>query len=184
MLFFLWHKSTPGSRAIVLQGLASFRDISRLRLLSMENTRRRFLQLSAGLAAASASIAAPTAPSLPTARIGKHEITRLILGSNPFYGYSHSSRHIDQHMREWGTPEHVCEALGEAEKNGITTFQTNGLGRETSDIERHRQQGGNLQVISLLKENPEQVVARVHPIAVAHHGENTDVAFRAKKMDD
>jgi hypothetical protein len=150
----------------------------------MENSRRRFLQLSASLAAASASTAAPAAPSLPTVRIGKHEITRMILGSNPFYGYSHASRGLDQHMREWGTPEHVCEALHEAEKNGITTFQTNGLDREMADVERHRDQGGKLQVIALIKEKPEETVARVHPMAVAHHGEVTDVAFRAQKMDD
>ena len=58
----------------------------------MDNTRRRFLQLSAGLAAESAIDAASAAPSLPTVRIGQHEITRMILGSNPFYGYSHVSR--------------------------------------------------------------------------------------------
>src|ERR1035438_6835397 len=132
----------------------------------MENTRRRFLQWSAGLAAASASSAAPSTPSLPTVRIGKHEITRLILGSNPFYGSSHASRTLDQHMREWGTPEHVCEALHEAEKNGITTFQTNGLDRGFTDIDRHRELGGKLQVIALIKEKPEETVARAHPIAV------------------
>jgi hypothetical protein len=150
----------------------------------MENSRRRFLQLSAGLAAASASTAAPAAPSLPTVRIGKHQISRMILGSNPFYGYSHASRILDQHMREWGTPENVCEALREAEKNGITTFQTNGGDRELADVQRHREQGGKLQVIALIKEKAEETVARIHPIAVAHHGEATDVAFRGQKMDD
>jgi hypothetical protein len=150
----------------------------------MENTRRRFLQLSASLAAASACTAATATPSLPTVRIGKHEISRMILGSNPFYGYSHASRVLDQHMREWGTPEHVTEALHEAEKYGITTFQTNGGDREISDIERHREQGGKLHAIALIKEKPEDVVARMHPIAVAHHGEVTDVAFRTQKMED
>jgi len=150
----------------------------------MEKTRRRFLQLSAGLAAVTVSTAAPAAPLFPTVRIGKHEISRIILGSNPFYGYSHASRMLDQHMREWGTPEHVCEALHEAEKNGITTFQTNGQEREIADVLRHREQGGKLQVISLIKEKPEENVASVHPIAVAHHGEVTDVAFRTRKMED
>ena len=140
--------------------------------------------MSAGLAAASASAAASAAPSLPTVRIGKHEITRTILGSNPFYGYSHASRGLDQHMREWGTPENVGEALHEAEKNGITTFQTNGSEREMSDVDRHREQGGKLQVIALIKEKPEETVARIHPMAVAHHGEVTDVAFRNQKMED
>lgn len=87
-------------------------------------------------------------------------------------------------MTEWGTPDHVVEALQEAEKNGITTFQTNSQDRAVSDVQRHREQGGRLKVISLMREKPEEVVARLHPIAVAHHGEATDAAFRNQKMDD
>ena len=150
----------------------------------LDDTRRRFLQLSAGLAAASAMNAAPAAPPLPTVRIGQHEITRMIIGSNPFYGYSHSSSALDQHMREWNTPEHVLAALKEAEKNGITTFQTNGNDRSLSDVEQHHAQGGKLKVIALIREKPEETVARVHPIAVSHHGEATDRAWQTQKMDD
>jgi hypothetical protein len=150
----------------------------------LEKTRRRFLQLSAGLAAVTASTAASAAPSLPTVRIGQHEITRMIIGSNPFYGYSHAARNLDEHMREWGTPEHVQAALAEAEKNGITTFQTNGGDREMSDVERHHANGGKLKVIALIREKPEVTVARVHPIAVSHHGEATDMAWKTQQMDD
>lgn len=150
----------------------------------LDNSRRRFLQMSAGLAAVSVMTAAPAASSLPTVRIGQHEITRLILGSNPFYGYSHAAPNLDLHMREWGTPEHVAEALAEAEKNGITTFQTNGGDRELSDVERHHAQGGKLQVFALIREKPEVTVARIHPLGVAHHGEATDAAWKAQKMED
>jgi hypothetical protein len=87
-------------------------------------------------------------------------------------------------MREWGTPEHVGEALHEAERQGITVFQTNGGDRELADIERHREQGGKLQVIALIKEKPEETVARIHPMAVSHHGEVTDVAFRKQQMNE
>jgi len=140
--------------------------------------------MSAGLAAASAVTAAPAASPLPTVRIGQHEITRLIIGSNPFYGYSHAAPNLDQHMREWSTPEHVMDALAEAEKNGITTFQTNGGDRALSDVEGHRARGGKLKVISLLREKPEEVVARIHPIGVAHHGEATDLAWKTQKIED
>lgn len=145
------------------------------------NTRRRFIQLSAGLAAGAGLSATP---SLPTVKLGKHEIGRLILGSNPFYGYSHSSRMLDQHMREWGTPENVCAALAEAERNGIDTFQTNGDERAIGDVLLHREGGGKLQVIALIRGNPEEAVRRMSPMAVAHHGELTDVLFRQRKMDD
>jgi hypothetical protein len=144
------------------------------------NTRRHFIQLSAAMAAA----AAPAPAGLPSVRLGKFEISRLILGSNPFYGYSHASRLLDQHMREWGTPANVCEALAEAERNGISTFQTNGDARAVTDIRLHREWGGKLQVIALIREKPEDAVASMTPIAVVHHGEVTDSLFRQQKMDE
>jgi hypothetical protein len=149
------------------------------------NTRRQFMQVSAGIAVAAAPLAAAatTAP-MPMGRLGKYEISRLILGSNPFYGYSHASRGLDQHMREWGTPDNVCGALEEAERNGVTTFQTNGNDRAITDIRRHRERGGKLQVIALIKEKPEDAVKEMRPIAVAHHGENTDALFRQERMEE
>jgi hypothetical protein len=121
---------------------------------------------------------------LPTVRLGKYEISRLIIGSNPFYGYSHTSRALDQHMLEWSTPEHVCAALQEAEWNGINTFQTNGGERAIADIALHRERGGQLQVIALIREKPEDAVKSMRPIAVSHHGEVTDALYRQQKMDD
>src|ERR1035438_6004985 len=108
------------------------------------NTRRQFLQVTAGLAAVSAAASGAAGPAaLPAVRVGKGEgtrlVSRMILGSNPFYGYSHASRTLDQHMREWGTPGNVCAALAEAERNGITTFQTNGNDRAITDIAMHRE---------------------------------------------
>ena len=122
-------------------------------MTNVASTRRRFIQLSTGLAAAGALTAAP----FPTAQLGKNTVSRLILGSNPFYGYSHSSRALDQHMREWGTPDNVCNALQEAERNGINTFQTNGDERAIADIRLHRERGGKLHVIALIREKPEDL---------------------------
>jgi thiamine monophosphate synthase len=121
---------------------------------------------------------------MPTVRLGKYSVSRLILGSNPFYGYSHASRLLDQHMREWGTPENVCAALRQAEQSGVTTFQTNGDARAITDIGRHREAGGTLQVIALVKQNPEDAVKAMRPVAVSHHGENTDALFRQQKMEE
>src|ERR1035441_1157555 len=71
------------------------------------NSRRSFLQLAAALGAlapAAGKAAAQPVPPLPTVKFGKFEITRLIVGSNPFYGYSHFNHTLDQLMREWYTP--------------------------------------------------------------------------------
>ncbi|MGO9893878.1 MAG: hypothetical protein ACLPX8_06665 [Bryobacteraceae bacterium] len=146
------------------------------------STRRQFIQVSAGIAAAGAPLAAAT--PLPTVRFGKHEITRLVIGSNPFYGYSHSSSALDRYMREWNTPENVCAALQEAERNGINTYQTNGSERGVADLRLHRERGGKLQAIALVAEKPEEAMAAMRPIAISHHGEATDALFRRQKMDD
>ena len=146
------------------------------------NTRRQFIRISTAIAAAGAPLAA--AATLPAAQLGKYEITRLIIGSNPFYGYSHTSRVLDQHMREWFTSDNVCAALQEAERNGINTFQTNGNDRAVTDIRLHRERGGKLHVIALIREKPEEAVAAMRPVAVSHHGEVTDALFRQQKMED
>jgi hypothetical protein len=149
--------------------------------MDMAKTRRQFIQISTGLAAAAVPLAAAPFPSV---QLGKYSISRLILGSNPFYGYSHSSRALDQHMREWGTPDNVCNALEEAERNGINTFQTNGDDRAAADVREHRERGGKLQVIALIRERPEAAVKNIRPIAVTHHGELTDSLFRQQKMEE
>ncbi len=141
-------------------------------------------QTTAASPAATGQTTTTTAPAaLPAIRLGKYTISRLILGSNPFYGYSHSSAALDRHMLEWATPEHVCQALDEAERNGITAFQTNARDRAVSDIGLYRQRGGKLQVIALVRGEPEDAVKMMRPMAVSHHGEATDVAFREQNME-
>ncbi|HZT82404.1 MAG TPA: twin-arginine translocation signal domain-containing protein, partial [Gemmataceae bacterium] len=98
---------------------------------SPASSRRRFLQQAAGLAAGAAL--APTAPAadqpkpdplLPTVKLGKHAVTRLIIGGNPIYGYSHFNKHLSRHMTDWHTPERVVELLQRVERAGINTWQT------------------------------------------------------------
>ena len=39
-------------------------------------------------------------PMLPTMKIGDHDITRLIAGSNPFTGKSHMTPEVDADMKD------------------------------------------------------------------------------------
>src|SRR4051794_12665973 len=57
----------------------------------------------------------PAKPLLPTIKLGKHEVTRLILGGNPIYGYSHFNKLLSQYQTAWHTPERVQELLHHAE---------------------------------------------------------------------
>lgn len=121
--------------------------------------------------------------SLPTVPFGDTRISRLICGSNPFYGYSHFNPILSYVMKEWSTPERVCESLHRCEANGINTFQCGGGGRGLSDVQRYRAEAGRIHTICLAKDSVEETVRDMRPIGVAHHGEVTDRLFRAGEMD-
>jgi hypothetical protein len=155
------------------------------------NTRRAFLKSSAGLAAVAAArpflsgAPAPATASLPTVRFGQHEVSRLLVGCNQFYGYSHFNQLLDQLMRDWNTPERVCETLRQCERNGINAFQYGHNDRALSDLQQYRASGGKMLLIATetTTDPVEESVKRIQPIALYHHGERTDVLFRAGKMD-
>ncbi len=153
--------------------------------------RRSFLKSSAALAASAAlggerGAAQAKGPVLPTVRLGKHEVTRLLLGSNPFNGYSHFNRLLDRHMVEWSTSENVCRCLSDAERYGINTWQFSDTGRRhLPDLQRHWAAGGKLQWIYVtsreMEAKPELVreAAKLKPIGIVHHGGSTDQRFSA-----
>jgi hypothetical protein len=145
----------------------------------MPTTRRAFLQTSA-LAALP-----PGAQTLPTVRLGKYQVTRLIIGANPFYGYSHFNKLLDQHMLEWCTAENVCKTLRRCEEMGINTWQFSNGGRGLEDLKRYRAEGGKLQWMLLsgrqIEENLDLIpeIAKLKPIGIVHHGGTTDRRWRA-----
>jgi hypothetical protein len=148
-------------------------------------SRRDFLQQAAGLAACLAAAApaqaAPDAPAraealLPTVPLGKHRVTRLIIGGNPIYGHSHFNRLFSQSMIEWHTPERVVALLKRCEQAGINTWQNSFAERTLDDLERFRAEGGTMHWLSLGKpdwdDHPEriEIAARHKPIGIAPHG--------------
>ena len=62
-----------------------------------ETTRRGFLKGATTAAAGFVvpkSLEAEPADALPIVSLGSHRVTRLIVGSNPIYGYSHFNRYL------------------------------------------------------------------------------------------
>jgi hypothetical protein len=160
--------------------------------------RREFLHqataLAAGVAALSpeawASESTSAAPSLlPTIRLGPHEVTRLIVGGNPVYGYSHFNKHFDRHMTDWHTPERVMELWRRCEHAGINAFQNSYAERTLSDVDRYKASGGTMHWLCLGKPDwdryPERIAdaARHKPIGIAPHGALNERLHRAKKHD-
>jgi hypothetical protein len=166
----------------------------------MSNTRRTFLKstaLGAGLAGASARLPAqgpggqsPAAAvpdseiRVPKVKFGKVEISRLVLGTNPFYGFGHYNQILNSVMREWYTADKVVEVLQRSEKFGINAFNYVHMGRAQPDWERYLGAGGRMHLVAQATTNdPAELVNAVKPMAAWVQGERTDNAFRAGRMD-
>jgi hypothetical protein len=64
--------------------------------------------------------AARVAAQMPMIRIGKLDVSRVILGSNPFNGFAHGNPHASgRAMREYYTPQRIMQTLDEAAGFGI-----------------------------------------------------------------
>lgn len=62
---------------------------------------------------------------LPTVKFCGIETTRLIIGANPFGGFSHQNRERDQEMVAYYTPDRIKETWARAWAAGIKTMITN-----------------------------------------------------------
>ncbi len=86
---------------------------------------------------------------LPTVDFCGIRVTRLIIGANPFGGYSHQTPERDRAMREYYTVERIKETWARAEAAGINTMITN---NETPHVLQAVQEylgaGGRLQWIA------------------------------------
>lgn len=152
------------------------------------NSRRTFLQTAAAGLAATKVTAAP-AVSLPTVRFGKTDVTRLVIGTNPFFGYSHFNPLLDKFMRDYMTQDKRIETLRRCEQVGINTWQLHYSPQTIEDFGRMRAEGGKLNWFLLgegdMQKNFDLIptYAKLGPIGIAHHGNRTDDRFREGRMD-
>ena len=158
-------------------------------------TRREFLQKATGMAvgvgaAATARGGEPSPDSLlPTIKLGRHAVTRLIVGGNPVYGHSHFNKLLSQHLTEWHSPERVVALLARCEQAGINTWQNSYDQRTLQDLDRYRAAGGKMHWLCLGKPDwdrfPDRIddAARREPIGIAPHGALAERLHRARKID-
>lgn len=152
------------------------------------NSRRAFLQAAAGLTT-TAALAQNAPAAMPVVRFGKAEISRLILGSNPFYGYSHFNNLYSAFLREYMTQDRRMDILHRCERAGIRTWQFPYSRQSMEDFRRYRAEGGKMNCfllgdsgllsdLSLIA----KVAGELKPVGIAHHGNRTDEYFRAGNM--
>jgi len=80
-----------------------------------------------------------------TARIGGVAVSRLVIGGNPFSGFSHQSRQRDREMRGYFTNERIHQALRDAEAAGINTAFMRTDDHIVGMLREYRRAGGTIQ---------------------------------------
>jgi hypothetical protein len=157
--------------------------------MSNQHSRRSFLQYSsAGLAATKAAAKTTGLNELPSVDFDGAEVSKLIIGSNPLYGYSHFNPLYSKLMREWMTEDKRIELLHRCEKAGIRTWQVHYSEQTLKDLRRYRDEGGRMNLLllgmgdmmrdyGLIKKFADEQ----SPLGIAHHGNQSDDLIRAGK---
>jgi hypothetical protein len=168
-------------------------------------SRRDFLKGATSVAASlmmPGTMGAQPTESLPTINLGPHRVSRLIVGSNPIYGYSHFNYILDRLMREYFTDDRIVKLMLDCEKHGINTWQASFHYDMKRQFPKIRGAGCNIQFICLaaswhydekMGRTPEEVLdgtikcaqaaMEFKPIGIAFHGGATDILYRAGKID-
>ncbi len=173
----------------------------------MAKTRREFLYSSAALAAGLAGTSAaggaqsggasPAQPAggaivddktpkvqVPLMKFAGVEISRLVMGCNPFNGGAHFNGTYGKWMQEWYTAERVSEVLHRANGFGINAMNFTTKGHTPDGWTRLVAEGGAMHLIAhdSTDEDPAAVVKKWRPLSLHRQGEIVDVAFREGKM--
>lgn len=121
---------------------------------------------------------------IPKIKFGNTEISRLVLGVNPFYGFAHFNSNFSNAMQEWYTQDRVCEVLHRASSFGINAFNFILVDRSASDWARFKAEGGKMNLIMqvMAKDDVASLVRDFKPLALQRRGEEVDAAFKNGTM--
>jgi hypothetical protein len=165
----------------------------------MSNTRRSFLHqgaaLAAGLTGAGATLAAqqaaqradqPQGPvQVPKMKFGGAEISRMVLGVNPFYGFAHYNNNFSVAMKEWYTQDKVCAIMHQCNRYGINAFNYVHLDRAPQDLARFQAEGGKMHLVIQVTAGVDasMLVKTLKPLALQRQGEVVDKAYQNGEMN-
>ncbi len=124
-------------------------------------------------------------PKLPQIQLGKHSISRLVCGANPFSGGSHLSTFVNRAMKEYYTPEQILKTLHRCEEVGVNCWQS-GYGGNFDLYRRYVDEGGKMHFLAIQGRDA-SILPKLSAggcIGVAHHGEATDKLFKLGRLDE
>lgn len=121
---------------------------------------------------------------LPKIKLGNYVISKLILGSNPFSGFSHQTREIDQEMMDFYTSEEIKKAWDVAQDNGINAFCARGDRHMLRLLREYYNEGRMKNFLHLAQTAPEFlsfeanlsmiITNKPKPVCIYHHGGQLD----------
>ncbi|MGB9595103.1 MAG: hypothetical protein ACPL7B_02380, partial [Candidatus Poribacteria bacterium] len=126
---------------------------------------------------------------LPKIKLGNYEVSRLIVGGNPFSGNSHQSNQMNKEMRDYYTTERIKATLRECELYGINTIQARGDVHIIRMLNEYWNEGGKIQWIAQTASELASVINNINQIAsfgaiaCYHHGSKTDALYKEGKID-
>ena len=120
--------------------------------------------------------------ALPTVPLGPHHITRLIIGGNPFSGFSHQSAERDEEMLDYYTVDRIKQTLHDCEAAGINTCLMRVDPHILRMLREYYNEGGRLQWLA--QQDPGEdfdrnlgCAVRTGAIAYFLHGAVVDGAY-------
>ena len=127
---------------------------------------------------------------LPTIKLGDFNVSRLIIGGNPFSGNSHISSAMDAEMEDFFTTENIKRTLFRCQECGINTMQLRADKHIFRIIREFRLEAGNLHWIAQTapemasyEGNINQII-KYNPIAIYQHGTATDDLFKKGEIEE
>ena len=119
-----------------------------------------------------------------------NDVTRLILGDNPFNGHSYIPEiYSGDEMVDYYTADNCIKALFEAEENGINTYLALAEPFVLRIIRQYRNEGGKMKIIfqtypAMDLDINLQMMMKCDPIAVYHQGGTADYMREMEQIDD
>ena len=86
--------------------------------------------------------------TVPIVSMGGLEVSRLIIGGNPFSGFSHQSPERSEEMRAWYSDARIVETLFQAESLGLRNCLCRGDAHIARVLRRYWDEGGAMSWIA------------------------------------